>query len=184
MRVRMPAAKRDAERLEEIRSSIRKLPGVLDVSANPALGTLVIHYDPALFGEVIQRVTEHASKADLFLLRPPDEEDDAPPVSQVERAVDQFFGKANRILEAATGHAVNLKEVFPFGILLYAVLFVDKAIAASQWMSWLQFAISTYLELHEAEPIAQVGDSVEALRAELQALREELRTHFEKDRTG
>src|SRR5713226_9512039 len=83
MRVRVPAAKRDATRLEEIRSSIKELPGVLNVSANSGLGTLVIQYDPTLFGAAIQRVTEHASKANLFLLRPPDDENDAPPVSQV-----------------------------------------------------------------------------------------------------
>ena len=182
MRIRVLAAKRDSERLEKIRSSFEKLPGVLDVSANSGLGTLIIHYEPAAFGEAIQRITEHASNADLFLLRPPPDENDDPPVSDLDRAVDRFFGKVNRILEAGTGHAVNLKEIFPFGIILYALLFVDKAIAASQWLGWLQFAFSSYLELHGAEPIAQVGDSVEALRAELQALREELRTHFENQK--
>lgn len=182
MRIRVPAAKRDSERLEEIRSSIEKLPGVVDVSANSGLGTLIIHYELAAFGEAVQRITEHASKADLFLLRPPPDEDDEPPVSNLDRAVDQFVGKVNRILQAGTGQAVNLKEIFPFGIILYAVLFVDQAIAASQWLSWLQFAFSSYLDLHDGEPIAQVGDSVEALRAELQALRAELRTHFENQK--
>jgi Heavy metal associated domain 2 len=181
MRIRVPAAKGDPERLEEIRSSIGKLSGVLEVTANPGLGTLLLYYDPALFGEAIQRVTEHASKADLFLLRPPDEDDDDPtPVSTLDRAVDHFFGRVNRIVEAATGNAVNLKEIFPFGIILYAVLFLDKAIAASQWLNLVQFALGTYLELHEDEPVAEVGDSVKALRAELQELRKELRTHFEK----
>ena len=92
------------------------------------------------------------------------------------------MAKVNRVVQTGTGQAVNLKEIFPFGIILYAVLFVDKAIAASQWLSWLQFAISSYLELHDSEPIAQVGESVEALRAELQTLREELRTHFENQK--
>lgn len=182
MRVRVPAAKRDPERLEKIRSSIQKIPGVLDVSANPALGTIVIYYEPALFDEAIQRVTEHAVKAELFALHPPDDDHDHPPISELDRVMDNFFGNVNRMIEAATGNAVNLKELFPFGILLYALVFIDKATAASQWLNWVQFAVSTYLEVHEGEPIAQVGDSVEALRAELQALREELRTHFENQK--
>ena len=32
----------------------------------------------------------------------------------------------------------------------------------SQWLGWLQFAFSSYLEMHEGEPIAKVGNSVEA----------------------
>ena len=180
MRIRVSSAKGDAEQLEHIRGSLTKLPGVLGVAINPGIGTLIIHYDPALFSEVIQRITEHASQADLFILRPPDQENDRPHVSQVDRSLDQFFLNANRIVETATGHAINLKELFPFGIILYALLFMDKAVGASQWLSWLQFAISSYLELHESEPIARVGESVEALRAELQALREELRQHFER----
>ena len=110
MRVRVPAAKRDAELLQKIRSSVQEVPGVIDVSANAALGTLIIQYDSALLGEMIQRVKEHASKAGLFLLRPADNEDARAPVSQVNRAVDRYFGKVNRIIEGATGGAVNLKR--------------------------------------------------------------------------
>ena len=182
MRIRVPAAKRDSEQLEHIRNAFDKLPVVLDVSANAGLGTLIIHYEPAAFSGAIQRITEHASKADLFLLHPPPEQHDDVPVSNLDRAVDRFFGKVNRIVEAGTGHAVNLKEIFPFAIILYAVVFVDKAIAASQWLSWLQFAFSSYLEMHDGEPIVKIGDSVESVRAELQALREELRTHFENQK--
>lgn len=182
MRVRVPAAKSAPELSQEIQRSVETIPGVLGVRPNAALGTFVIQYDPALFGDMIQLVTEHASKADLFVLRPPDRRDDDPPVSEVDHALDDFFGKVNRFVEAATGHAVNLKEVFPFGILIYSLLFVDKAIAASQWLSWVQFAVSSYLELHEGEPIARVGDSVEALREELQELREELRKHFDNQK--
>jgi hypothetical protein len=178
MRIRIPMAKREAALMESIRNSIKNFRGVREVSANPSLGTLLIRYDPVLFEEAIPSITEQASKTELFALHSSAEDDDQPPVSQLDRALDRLFGKANRIVEAATGQSVNLKEVFPFGILVYSLFFVDRAIAASQWWSWVQFALSTYLELHEGEPIAQVGDSVKSLRAELQDLREELKAHF------
>jgi hypothetical protein len=178
MRVRVPAAKRDAELLQEIRNSVKEVPAVLDVSANAALGTLVIQYDPALFGEMVQRVAEHVSKAALFVLRPADVEPEYQATSELNRAVDRYFSKLNRIVQAATGRAVNLNELFPFGILLYSMLLVDRALAASQWLSWVQFALSTYLELHGREPINQVGESVAALRTEVQGLRAELQTYF------
>jgi hypothetical protein len=183
IRVRIPSAKSTPSVLEHICKSLTKFPGVLGVSANPMLGTLIIRYQPAIFGDVLQDLTDRASKAELFLLSAPHEEDDDPVVSLLDRGVERVFTKVNRITQETTGHAVNLKEVFPLGVLVYAVLFVDKAIAASQWLSWVQFAISTYLEMHEDEPIAGIGDSVEALRAELQELRKELQTHFGNQKT-
>ena len=78
------------------------------------------------------------------------------------------------------------RRLFPYDPRVMAGIDGDnlwrRPIAASQWMSWLQFALSTYLEVHQGEPIAEVGYSVKALRAELQELREELRTHFEKQK--
>lgn len=173
VRIRVETARRNPARLEQIRDSIANIEGVHNVSANVALGTLTVHYEPGLFTKLIQRLREQGSKMDLFSLSD-QKADVTPPVTHVDRALDNFVSRVNSGLGMLTGETVNLKELFPFSILLYSVFFVDKAIAASQWLSWVQFAFSTYLELHQEEPIAKVSKSVDALRDEVRQLRQEL----------
>jgi hypothetical protein len=72
---------------------------------------------------------------------------------------------------------------------------VDRGAAAAQWLNWIQFAFDSYIDLHEGEPISELGQKVEAvgtqildrqtastesLRVEVAGLREELRALAEK----
>jgi hypothetical protein len=67
------------------------------------------------------------------------------------------------------GNDLNLKELLPMALGAYGLLFVDKGAAAAQWLNWIQFAIDTYIDLHEGEPTAEVAQTMEALFADLVA---------------
>jgi hypothetical protein len=105
-------------------------------------------------------VTVNPTLGTLLIAEAPGGQKEA--VSETHRALDQFAGKVNRAIQSVTGETVNLKELFPFSRLLYAVFFVDRAVNAARWLNWLQFA-------------NKVGQSVEALRAEINAMHADLR---------
>jgi len=167
MRLRVPSAKGDAQTLQEVRQSLSSLPGVAGIRGNALIGTLVIEYDRALFPEFPHRLKEILQIDDAFTANFKTTE------STVDHSIERSAEKVNRTIQKLTGNAINLKELFPFSVVLYAVLFVDRAINASQWLNWLQFAFSSYFDLHQEDPVAKIGASVETLRAEMHSMHAE-----------
>lgn len=186
LRLRIPAAKGDRERLRSIQEIVAGLSGVRRVDANPMLGTVVVQYDAALFPDFLQTLAEYATQQDLFTIAC-----DETCTSETERSVNRVIGGLNRVVHEATGRTINLKELLPLAIGAYGLLFVNRTAAAAQWVSWLQFAFDTYIDLHEDKPVlevgqkvdslrAQQGDATETLRAELAAIRAELHSLAER----
>jgi hypothetical protein len=142
--MRIPSAKGDPIQLERCKQVLGSLEAVRQVTGNPILGTVVIHYDPQQFVAFPGQLLEAARQHGLFPLEGAFTDLETK-VSVTDLALDRALGKANQGIQRLTGNAINLKELFPFSILFYAVFFVDRAIAASQWLSWVQFAFSRLL---------------------------------------
>lgn len=189
LRLHVPSGKGDPARLETIRKSLAGLTGVTSVNTNPLLGTIVVQYDPNLFAEFQGALSKFAEDQGLFTFSCRETES-GPCVSKTERSITDTLTRLNRSVQQATGNIINLKELLPIGLAVYGLLFVNKAAAAAQWLNWLQFAFDSYIDLHEDQPITELGDKLEAMGArilerhsvtaealsiELSALREELR---------
>src|SRR5437868_253000 len=175
MRLRVPA-KGDPNRLLAIGESLRSLPRVSEVRTNATVGSVLIIYNPTGESDFSRALAAHASAHQLFELQQPAPEQSAEQaVSSTDRSLDQWMREANRSVQIITSNAVNLKELFPFSLLAYAIFFVNRATGAAQWLSWLQFAFSSYMELHQSEPVSEVKQSVESLRQEIHAMHLELR---------
>lgn len=172
MRLRVAGAKSNGRRLQAVRQSLLSLPGVSDIAANSVTGTMVIQYDRALFPDFPRRLAEHGAAEEIEIHDAFTANFQATE-SMADQSIDQAADKLNQTVQRLTGNAINLKELFPFGILLYGVLFVDRATGASQWLSWVQFALSTYFDLHQEAPVDKVGASIETLRAEMALLHAE-----------
>lgn len=188
MRLRIPGAKGNAAKLGNIQHSLADLPGVRRVDTNSMLGTIVIQYDPTLFTGFTAQLADYATEHQLFAIGG---QNAGPCISEAGRSVRGFLGTLNRAVQDAMGNAINLKELLPLSLILYAFLFVDKAIASAQWLNWVQFAIESYVDLHDDEPVQEVAQtmdalfadmmaqqtqSTETLRAELASLRAEIQT--------
>jgi ribosomal protein S11 len=192
VRLRLPFAKGDAAALRRIQQSLASLAGVTQVHSNATLGTLVVRYDRSLASVFAGALASYAAEHELFALPCADLETS---VSETGRSVETTLGALNRAVQQATGNAINMKELLPLALGAYALLFVDKAVAASQWITWIQFAFDSYIDLHEKEPIVELGQkveevgaeildrqetSVEALRAEMAELRAAVRVLLEQ----
>jgi hypothetical protein len=187
MRLRIVAARHSPARIQAIQDVLINLPGVQRVAGNAMLGTILVQYEPVLFAEFAAALAKFASEHGLFCL-PCDTE--VPCVSDTGRSLDQFFGNLNQTVQQATSNAINLKELLPLALAVYGFLFVDRGVAAAQWLNWLQFAFDIYIDLHEEEPLTELAQKVsaasakflkeqsasnESLRSELAALRAEIR---------
>lgn len=125
---------------------------------------MVIQYDSALFAEFPGALEEYASQYELFAMPCPDTE---PCISDADRSISRAFSNLNRSIQEALGNAINLKELAPIAVAIYGFLFVDRNVAAAQWLNWLQFALDTYIDLHEGEPVAELGHKLEAMGARI-----------------
>ena len=167
MRLRVPGAKGNSKILEEIRRALLPLEGVRDVATNSTIGTVVIDYDAARAAEFPRRLTDHVADRKILRLQRAFASNVETTTSITDESLEMLAEKVNQKVQNATGSTINLKELFPFSLVIYAVLFVDKAVNAAQWLNWLQFAFSSYMELHQDKPVAKVSASIEALRAEI-----------------
>lgn len=166
MRLRIPEAKGNSSKLAALQQSLVDLAGVRKVDANAMLGTIIIQYDPTLFTGFTAQLADYALDRDLFTIGG---HNAGPCVSDAGRSVKGFLGTLNRTVQDAMGNTMNLKELLPLSLLVYAFLFVDKALAASQWLNWVQFAVDSYMDFHEDEPIQEVAQTMDALFADMMA---------------
>jgi hypothetical protein len=173
IRLRIPAAKGQAATLQQVRDALMPLEAVRRVSTNETIGTIVIDYNPALHRQFVRDLARTERLNELLSVRDGAANQLHTTESLADHSIDRAVDKVNRGVQRATAGAINLKELLPFSILFYAVFFVDKALAAAQWLSWIQFAFSSYVELHQEEPVAKINASVEALRADVAAMHEE-----------
>lgn len=171
VRIRLPHAKGNRALLQQIKESISPRPGVRRVDVNPTTGSILIHYDPALLDNFNRQLAEHAEREELFALNVETQKDE----TGTARSVHDFLKLLSDIVKDATADTIDLKEIFPFAVGGYAFFFVDRSIGAPLWLSLMFFAFSAYMDLHETEPSPNVGESLEDLRAEIAALRSDIR---------
>lgn len=164
LRLRIRDSRGNPAGLETIHTALAGLSGVRRIETNPTLGTMVIQYDSALFAEFPGALEEYASQYELFAMPCPDTE---PCISDADRSISRAFSNLNRSIQEALGNAINLKELAPIAVAIYGFLFVDRNVAAAQWLNWLQFALDTYIDLHEGEPVAELGHKLEAMGARI-----------------
>ena len=171
LRLRVPSARRDPALLDSIRERLARAPGATAVDANSTTGALIVQYDPAKYADFPQTLSSFAREQGILDFDPSSDSNGAEK-SIADRALGTALSSADRVVKTGTANAVSLRELMPFGIAAWAVLFVDRALAASEWLNWLQFAVSSYFDLHADEPVREVERKVDALRSELAGIRE------------
>ena len=171
LRIRLPKAKGNPDLLARISQSLSPLSGVRQVSTNESTGSVVIHYDPGTSREIRKQLAAQAEEDEIFVL----DGDFSTENSEAARSVDNLFHHLNDGVKRTTKDLIDLREIMPFGIAIYAFFWVDRAIGNPLWLSLLMFSFSSYMDLHEPEPGTAVEDSIDALRSEIAALRSEIR---------
>ena len=182
LRLQIAPGKGDHVFFESLRKHLTQAPGVRDVEVKPSTAVVIVEYDPALFETFRRSLEEFARKDNLFVFAPAGEGLAAPHASATRRTIQSRSSFFDHIVQAGTGNLISLKEAVPLGILAWALIFVDPALAASQWLSWVAFAWAIYFDTHQDEPIQELSQQLKALQADMALIRKLLESSLHNQR--
>ena len=151
VRLRVGGLKRDPGSARGIQDRIADHPGVRQVEANPATGSVVIHFDPAAGppGAFLRQIVpEHVAS-----------EWEAGPARALNGSslgfasagrIAGLFRQVDRRVEATTG-GLDLKVLLPVVLFIFgmrALLAPKKKLALPTWYDFLWFAFGTFVALN------------------------------------
>jgi hypothetical protein len=132
IRMKIASAKGNPELLRQISETFAAIPGIEQITVNPATGCVVVHYDADQHEEFHGRFRHHYNRVLPDDWAPPKTEiDDLASKltaeaeflarnSQSARAIVDFFKHVDREIKVATNNTIDLKIVFAIGMLAIA----------------------------------------------------------------
>jgi hypothetical protein len=160
IRMKVGAAKANPELLEQIKETFLVIPGVEQVTINPATGSLVLHYDVDQHDEFHGHLEQHHTGGHY---KPPTNEIDAladkiqqeaeflAEHSHTARVVVDFFKSTDKQIRMATGNAVDLKVALAVGIAGFTILEVGASAATPVWVTISIFGLNHLIDANPLE---------------------------------
>jgi hypothetical protein len=158
IRIKVPRAKGDHDVLQQIAQTFAAIPGIEQITVNPATGSVVIHYDIDQHEEFHGHFHRHVGRAGGHYAPATEFDELAANIaaeaeflayhSESARAVVDFFKKCDREIRAATGNNVDLTITLAAGIIAFTVLEVGATAATPVWVTLSLFALNHVVELH------------------------------------
>jgi hypothetical protein len=172
VRMKIPAGKGNAELLQQISEVFASIPGIEEITTNPATGSVVLHYDVDRHDEFhgsfrphyeahaanptphgadteLDRLTRSIEAEAEFLARH----------SHSARAVIDFVKKMDREVKLASNNTVDLKILFAVGIIGLTVFQVGATAATPVWVTLAIFTVNHFIEMHERQLHGDVNAS-------------------------
>lgn len=155
--MKIPGAKGNPEMLQQIAETFAAIPGIEQITVNPATGSLVMRYDTDRHDEFHGHFSNHpghtaehhpSTEIDEFARKIEEEAEFLAQHSESARAVVDFFKKVDREIRAATDNNVDLKILLAAGIISFTVLEVGTAAATPVWVTLTLFALNHVIEMH------------------------------------
>jgi hypothetical protein len=181
VRMKIPAGKRNPELLKQISEVFGAIPGLEEITVNPATGSVVMHYDADRHDEFHGAFREHhaahnekhgatnggANSGARGLMHGADTELDKltnsieaeaeflARHSHSARAVVDFVKKIDHEIKSATNNSVDLKILFAIGIIGLTVTEVGATAATPVWVTLAIFTVNHFIQIHEQERLAE-----------------------------
>jgi len=141
VRMKIPAGKGNPELLQQISEVFRVIPGIEEITVNPATGSVVLHYDtdrhdefhgtfqhhysahgaPAGNGAATAEMHGADTELDKLANSIEAEAEFLASHSHTARAVVDFVKKVDREIKTATGNTIDLKILFAGTIIAFTV---------------------------------------------------------------
>jgi hypothetical protein len=178
LRMKVPAAKGNAELLEQIRRELVNVPCVHSVTANPDTGSLIVHYNDEYHADFHNTLSDHCDQSCQHVAVARPEFTPAFPPAPSRTEVDEMarmleeeaeflaqhsvlaetivgiFKDLDRQLKVATNNNVDLKVVVPLGLAVYTFVQLGVEAATPVWLTLGLFALNHFVEMHAHPNVA------------------------------
>lgn len=160
IRMKVGSAKDNPELLEQIKETFSVIPGVEQVTVNPATGSVVLHYDVDRHDEFHGRLEHHTgghqrppptNEIDALADKIQQEAEFLAENSHTARAVVDFFKEVDLQIKAASSNTVDLKIVLAVGIAGFTILEVGATAATPVWVTLAMFGLNHLIEANTPE---------------------------------
>jgi hypothetical protein len=160
VRMKIPSAKGNPELLRQISETFAAVPGIEQITVNPATGSMVVLYDADQHDEFRNRLQHHYDPAvPDYCAAPKTEIDELTNKIEAEaeflsqhsdsaRAIVDFFKSVDREIKVATNNTVDLKIVFAAAIVGFTVIEVGATAATPVWVTLAIFGLNHFIEMH------------------------------------
>ena len=170
VRIKIPAAKGDAELLEKIRQVFAAIPGLERTRVKPDAGSIVLRYDPKDEATFQAHFLEHwRNAAPLMPLKPPKapkkkglpgnefehmaagieaEAEFLAGRSELAHWIVDFFKTADKEIKEVTNNAIDLKIVLALALAVATFVEIGAHAATPMWVTLALFALNHFLEMH------------------------------------
>ena len=174
VRMKIPAGKGNPELLKQISEMFGVIPGIEQVTVNPATGSVVLHYDADRHDEFHGSFREqydahhaahgvasngggHGADTELDKLTHSIEEEAEYLArhSHSARIVVDFVKACDHEIKRMTNNNIDLKIVFAVGIICATVFEVGATAATPVWVTLAIFTVNHFIQLHESQAIAK-----------------------------
>ena len=184
VRMKIPAGKGNPELLKHVSETFAAIPGIEEVTVNPATGSIVLHYDADRHDEfhgsfrghydahhaahgMPTSSGPHGTDTELDKLTHSIEEEAEylAQHSHSARVVVDFVKMLDHEIKKATHNSIDLKIVFAAGIIGLTVFEVGATAATPVWVTLAIFTVNHYIQLHEQQSIdKEAGLSLAPIR--------------------
>jgi hypothetical protein len=163
LRLRVPTAKGEEERLQELSSAIARAPGISQVKYNSITGSILIEYSPEYYLDLrsLESCLSAATIAitannSTYTKHESHRHHSARGRSVAARRIDSFFKQLDHEIRIATDNEVDLKFILPFGVAVLGLLALRHSSITPLWLTLLIFSFNSFLGLHAPTP-AELG---------------------------
>jgi hypothetical protein len=160
IRMKVGAAKANPELLEQIKETFMVIPGVEQVTVNPATGSVVLHYDVDRHDEFHGRLEHHTgghhrpaptNEIDQLANKIQQEAEFLAENSHTARVIVDFFKETDKQIKAASGNTVDLKIVLATAIAGFTILEVGANAATPVWVTLAMFGLNHLIQANSPE---------------------------------
>ena len=160
IRMKIPSAKGNPEMLEQMKQTFAVIPGIEQVTINPATGSLVLHYDTEQHDEFHGHLERHTgghhkpaptNEIDALASKIQQEAEFLAENSHTARVVVDFFKEVDRQIKTGSGNTIDLKIVLAVSIASFTILEVGANAATPVWVTLAMFGLNHLIEANSPE---------------------------------
>jgi Heavy metal associated domain 2 len=169
IRMKIPSAKGNPELLEQMKQTFAVIPGIEQVTINPATGSLVLHYDTDRHDEFHGRLKHHTgghyqpaptNEIDALASKIQQEAEFLAENSHTARVVVDFFRELDKQIKSGSGNTIDLKIVLAVGIAGFTIFEVGANAATPVWVTLAMFGLNHLIEANSPEAREDDGAAV------------------------